>query len=129
MWQYCGMARNKTGLTKALGLLSSLEDEFENDLKIPGNNNEFNQSLEKAIRVKDFIHFSKIICYDALERNESCGGHFREEYQTSDGEAQRNDNDFAHVASWLYKGKKQKPTRYKEELTYENVSLVQRSYK
>jgi succinate dehydrogenase / fumarate reductase flavoprotein subunit len=129
MWQYCGMARNHSGLSKALNLLSSLEEEFETDIKVSGKHNEFNQSLEKAIRIKDFIHFAKIICYDALERNESCGGHFRTEHQTEDGEAKRDDKNFTHVATWLYKGKKEKPSRHTEELTFENVSLVQRSYK
>jgi succinate dehydrogenase / fumarate reductase flavoprotein subunit len=129
MWQYCGMARNHAGLSKAIKLISNLEEEFEKDLLVPGKSNEFNQSLEKAMRVKDFIQFAKMICYDALERNESCGGHFREEHQTSDGEARRDDKNFTHVACWSYTGEKQKPNRYKEELIYKNVSLVQRSYK
>jgi len=128
VWEYCGMARNKTGLNKALNLLSSLREEFNKDLKVLGNTNELNQSLEKAIRVKDFIKFGEIMCHDALEREESCGGHFRTEYQTEEGEAKRDDKNFAHVATWLYQGS-QKPKRFKEELVYENVSLVQRSYK
>jgi len=129
MWQYCGMARNAAGLVKAIDLLSSLQAEFKHDLYVPGKKDEFNQSLEKAIRIKDFLHFAKIICYDALERDESCGGHFREEHQTHDGEAKRDDTNFAHVASWCYKGENQKPSRHKEELVFERVSLVQRSYK
>jgi len=129
MWQYCGMARNHDGLTKAIKLISHLEEEFEKDLFVPGKNSEFNQSLEKAMRVKDFIQFGKMICYDALERNESCGGHFREEHQTKEGEAKRDDKNFTHVACWSYTGERKKPNRYKEELIYKNVALVQRSYK
>ncbi len=129
MWQYCGMARNASGLKKAIKMIGSLEEEFKKDLYVPGKVDEFNQSLEKAIRVKDFIEFAKVLCYDALERDESCGGHFREEHQTSDNEAKRNDSKFTHVASWLYNGNDKKPIRHKEELVYENVSLIQRSYK
>lgn len=128
VWEYCGMSRSHEGLQKAIKIIDSIENEFNKDLKVLGKSNEFNQSLEVALRVKDFIKFAKMMCYDALDRNESCGGHFREEYQTDEGEAKRNDKDFAHVATWLYQGS-EKPKRFKEELVYENVSLVQRSYK
>ena len=129
MWDNCGMARNKEGLKKAIEEIKALKVEFWNDLRVPGTANEFNQELEKAGRVADFIELGELMCYDALTRNESCGGHFREEFQTEEGEALRDDNNFAHVAAWEFKGENASPERHKEELVYENIKLVQRSYK
>ena len=129
MWDYCGMARNKAGLEKAIKLIPELRQEFWNNVNVLGKNEEINQSLEKAGRVADFLEFGELMCRDALNREESCGGHFREEYQTPDGEAQRNDDKFCYVSAWEYKGENQKPVEHKEELSYENIKLAQRSYK
>ncbi len=128
-WQYCGMSRDQAGLTKAIGLLKDLKEDFDKNITVKGDSNSFNQSLEKALRVKDFIDFGLLMCKDALTREESCGGHFREEYQTPDGEAQRNDQDFCHVSAWKYEGDKQEPTLVKEALIFESIALQQRSYK
>jgi succinate dehydrogenase / fumarate reductase, flavoprotein subunit len=129
MWDNCGMARNEEGLKKAIEEIKAIKAEFWKDLRVPGTANEFNQELEKAGRVADFIELGELMCYDALTRNESCGGHFREEFQTEEGEALRDDNNFAHVAAWEFKGENATPERHKEELVYENIKLVQRSYK
>ncbi len=130
MWEYCGMARNKEGLTKALNeLLPELREQFYSDLRIPGDDKELNPELERAGRVQDFIDFGMLLVRDALEREESCGGHFREEHQTPDGEAMRDDENFAHAAVWEYKGEKEAPVRHKEQLEFENVKLTVRSYK
>ena len=129
MWDYCGMARNKAGLEKAIKLIPELRQEFWNNVNVLGKNEELNQSLEKAGRVADFLEFGELMCRDALNREESCGGHFREEYQTSDGEAKRNDDKYCYVSAWEYKGENQKPVEHKEELSYENIKLAQRSYK
>ena len=129
MWDYCGMARNKAGLEKAIKLIPELREEFWKNVNVLGSNEELNQSLEKAGRVADFLEFGELMCRDALNREESCGGHFREEYQTPDGEAQRNDDKFCYVSAWEYKGENQKPVEHKEELSYENIKLAQRSYK
>jgi succinate dehydrogenase / fumarate reductase, flavoprotein subunit len=129
MWDNCGMARNEAGLKKAIEEIKAVKAEFWKDLRVPGTANEFNQELEKAGRVADFIELGELMCHDALTRNESCGGHFREEFQTEEGEALRDDNNFAHVAAWEYKGDDATPERHKEELVYENIKLVQRSYK
>lgn len=129
IWDYCGMGRNEAGLKKALTLIPPLREEFYRDLALPGTKNEFNQVLEKALRVADFLEFGEVMCHDALVRAESCGGHFREEYQTPDGEALRNDQDFCHVAAWGYKGDGQKPELTKEPLKFESIELQQRSYK
>ena len=129
MWDYCGMARNKAGLEKAIKLIPELREEFWKNVNVLGTNEELNQSLEKAGRVADFLEFGELMCRDALNREESCGGHFREEYQTPDGEAQRNDDKFCYVSAWEYKGENQKPVEHKEELSYENIKLAQRSYK
>jgi succinate dehydrogenase / fumarate reductase flavoprotein subunit len=129
MWDYCGMARNKAGLEKAIKVIPELRQEFWNNVNVLGKNEELNQSLEKAGRVADFLEFGELMCRDALNREESCGGHFREEYQTPDGEAQRNDDKFCYVSAWEYKGENQKPVEHKEELSYENIKLAQRSYK
>ena len=129
MWDNCGMARTEEGLKKAIEEIKAIKAEFWKDLRVPGTANELNQELEKAGRVADFLELGELMCYDALTRNESCGGHFREEYQTEEGEALRDDNNFAHVAAWEYKGDNAVPERHKEELVYENIKLVQRSYK
>ena len=129
MWDYCGMARNEAGLKKALELIPPVREEFWQNVKVLGNGEEFNQSLEKAGRVADFLEFAEMMCHDALDREESCGAHFREEYQTDEGEAQRNDSKFAYVAAWEYQGVGVKPTLHKEELEFENIELATRSYK
>jgi succinate dehydrogenase / fumarate reductase, flavoprotein subunit len=129
MWDKVGMARNAQGLTEAIDEISALRDEFYANVKVPGTMNGLNQELEKAMRVADFLELGELFAKDALHRNESCGGHFREEYQTEDGEALRDDENFAYVAAWEYKGKPKDAVLHKEELVYENVKLVQRSYK
>jgi succinate dehydrogenase / fumarate reductase flavoprotein subunit len=129
MWEYCGMARNRKGLETALQKIPALREEFWRDVKLIGDDKELNQSLEHAGRVADFIELAELMCLDALEREESCGGHFREEYQTADGEALRNDEKFSHVAAWEYAGEGKKPVRHQEALTFENVHLATRSYK
>ena len=129
MWEYVGMARNDTGLKKALGMIEEVRKEYETDLKIPGEQNEFNQELEKAIRLGDFIEMAKLIAIDALTRTESCGGHFREESQTEEGEAKRDDANFMHVSAWEYKGEKQDPVMHKEPLNYEAIKVQTRNYK
>jgi succinate dehydrogenase / fumarate reductase flavoprotein subunit len=129
MWDYCGMARNRSGLQQLLQEIPKLRDEFWHDVNIPGTPGELNQTLERAGRVADFLEFAEVMAIDALEREESCGGHFREEYQTPEGEALRDDANFAHVAAWEYKGVGQRPELHKEPLTFEEVHLTQRSYK
>ena len=128
MWEYCGMARNETGLKKALQLIPQLRDEFWRNVRIPGSGAEVNQTLELAGRVADFIELGELICLDALERRESCGGHFREEWQTPDGEAVRDDEHFCHVAAWECTGAGKAPTRHVEPLSFENTHLAVRSY-
>ena len=128
MWDKCGMARNETGLKEAIVEIQGLIKEFWSDVRIPGDIDEFNPELEKAGRVADFLELGELMCVDALNRNESCGGHFREEYQTEDGEALRDDENFAYVAAWEYKA----PSEFelhKEDLIFENVKIAQRSYK
>jgi len=129
MWDYCGMARNEQGLKTALQKIPALREEYWRDVSVPGTGTELNQSLEKAGRVADFIELGELMCRDALERRESCGGHFREEFQTPEGEALRDDDNFAHVAAWEYKGDDVAPVRHREELSFEYVHLTQRSYK
>lgn len=129
MWDKVGMARNAKGLTEAIEEIAALRDEFYRDVRVPGTANGFNQELEKALRVADFLELGELFAKDALHRNESCGGHFREEYQTEDGEALRDDENFAYVAAWEYKGKPSDAVLHKEELRFENVKLVTRSYK
>jgi succinate dehydrogenase / fumarate reductase flavoprotein subunit len=129
MWEHCGMARNKQGLETALQKIPALREEFWKDVNVPGSAMELNQSLEMAGRVADFLELGELMCLDALEREESCGGHFREEYQTPDGEALRDDERFCHVAAWEWKGEDQKPVRHVEPLAFENVHLQTRSYK
>ncbi|MFT5970244.1 MAG: succinate dehydrogenase / fumarate reductase flavoprotein subunit [Flavobacteriales bacterium] len=129
MWDKCGMARNSKVLTEAIEEIKALRAEFWKDVRVPGTVNGMNQELEKAGRVADFMELGELMCHDALARAESCGGHFREESQTDDGEAQRNDDDFAYVAAWEYTGDNQTPALHKEDLKFENVELKQRSYK
>jgi len=129
MWNKVGMARNEKGLTEAMEEIAALREEFYKDVKVPGTDKEFNQELEKAIRVADFLELGELFAKDALHRKESCGGHFREEYQTEEGEALRDDDNFAYVAAWEYKGKPSDAVLHKEPLNYENIKLVQRSYK
>jgi succinate dehydrogenase / fumarate reductase flavoprotein subunit len=129
MWDNVGMARNEEGLKKALAEIPKLREEFWKDVRIPGNIGEYNPELEKAGRVADFLELGELMAMDALARNESCGGHFREESQTEEGEAKRDDVNFAHVAVWEYKGESQKPERHQEELVFEAIKLVQRNYK
>jgi succinate dehydrogenase / fumarate reductase flavoprotein subunit len=128
MWEYCGMARNEEGLKKALRMVPSLKEEFMENLKIVGDD-KFNQVLEKALRVYDFIEFAELLLKDALHRKESCGGHFREEYQTPDGEAKRDDENFSYVAVWEYKGDNKEPELHKEKLEFEYLKPTTRSYK
>ncbi len=129
MWDYCGMSRSAEGLTKAKAKIQALKKEFWENVNVLGGANELNQELEKAMRVADFIELGELMVDDALNRTESCGGHFREESQTSDGEAQRKDDEFAYVAAWEYTGDNQPEVLHKEELVFENVKLTQRSYK
>jgi succinate dehydrogenase flavoprotein subunit len=129
MWEYCGMARSADGLKKAIGLVRDLRDQYWRDVKILGTNEEPNQSLEKAGRVADFFELAELMCIDALQREESCGGHFRVEYQTPEGEALRNDEKFLYVSAWEYAGEKSEPRLHKEPLVYEEVKLATRSYK
>jgi len=129
MWEYVGMARNEAGLKKAISEIQNLRKEFWKDVRIPGKANEINTELEKAGRVADFMELGELMARDALHREESCGGHFREEYQTEEGEALRNDSKFAYVAAWQFKGLDQEPELHKEKLEFEAVELKQRNYK
>jgi succinate dehydrogenase / fumarate reductase flavoprotein subunit len=129
LWEYCGMARNKKGLETALARIPELREQFWKDVNVLGANEELNQSLEKAGRVADFLELGELLCLDALERAESCGGHFREEFQSEEGEAKRDDDKFCHVAAWEYTGDASKPKRNVEPLEFENVHLATRSYK
>ena len=129
MWEYCGMGRTREGLKTALQKIPVLREEFWKNLTVVGGNDEINQTLEKAGRIADFLELGELICLDALEREESCGGHFREEYQTPEGEALRNDEKFCHVAAWEYAGEGKTPIRNVEPLVFESVHLTQRSYK
>ena len=124
-----GMVRNEAGLFKALELVKELRDEFWRDLKVTGGINEVNQELEKAGRVADILEMADLLITDALNRKESCGAHFREEYQTPDGEAKRNDAEYAYVAVWEYAGEGKQPVLHKEELKFETVEMKERSYK
>jgi succinate dehydrogenase / fumarate reductase, flavoprotein subunit len=129
MWEYCGMSRNEAGLKLALEKIPELRREFWRDVNVPGSDVELNQALEKAGRVADFLELAELMCIDALDRTESCGAHFREESQTPDGEALRDDANFAYVAAWQYAGDDRAPILNKEPLVFENVKLSQRSYK
>jgi succinate dehydrogenase / fumarate reductase, flavoprotein subunit len=129
MWDHCGMARTKEGLEEALKLIPALREEFWANVNVPGSDDHLNQALEKAGRLADFFELGELMCRDALTREESCGGHFREEYQHADGECLRDDENFAHVAAWEYQGEGNTPNRLTEELNYETVKMSTRSYK
>ena len=129
IWEKCGMARNKSGLEEGIRKIPELREEFWSNLNVPGENASINQSLELAGRVADFLEFGELMCRDALQREESCGGHFREEHQTAEGEAKRDDENFAFVGAWEYKGDQNEPQLHKESLEYEEVKMTQRSYK
>ncbi len=129
MWDKCGMSRSASGLKEAIQSIEQLKQEFWQNVRVPGAANEINVELEKAGRVADFIELGELMCRDALERNESCGGHFREEFQTPENEAKRDDEKFCHVAAWEWNGSSKPQTRHQEELAFENVHLASRSYK
>ncbi len=129
LWHNCGMARNEADLKEALAKIPELRAEFWENINVPGDSDDLNQTLEKAGRVGDFLELAELMCIDALHRNESCGGHFREEYQTEDGEALRDDENFAYVAAWQFNGTGNDPVLHKEPLEFEYVKLTQRSYK
>jgi succinate dehydrogenase / fumarate reductase flavoprotein subunit len=129
VWDFCGMARNEAGLTKALSKILELRERFWREARVPGKNEEFNVSLERALRVADHMEFAEVLCQDALARRESCGAHFREEHQTADGEAQRDDEHFCHVAAWEFKGVGMPASLHIEPLKFENVPLTTRSYR
>ncbi|WP_017541862.1 MULTISPECIES: fumarate reductase/succinate dehydrogenase flavoprotein subunit [Nocardiopsis] len=129
MWEYCGMERSEEGLRKAIDRIRELREEFWTNVKVLGSNDELNQALEKAGRVADFLELGELMCIDALHRRESCGGHFRAESQTEDGEALRHDDEFAYVAAWEFTGTGEPPVLHKEALEYEYVEMKQRSYK
>ena len=129
MWDHVGMGRNRTGLDKAISEIPALHAEFRTNVRVLGSGNTLNQSLEKASRVDDFFELGLLLARDALEREESCGGHFREEHQTDEGEAKRDDDSFAHVAAWEWTGDGKPQIRHKEELTFDVVHPSTRSYK
>jgi succinate dehydrogenase / fumarate reductase flavoprotein subunit len=129
MWDHCGMARNAAGLQKAVGQIRDLRAEFWKTINVPGSGEAFNQNLEYAGRLADFLEFGELLAKDALHRNESCGGHFREEYQTGEGETKRDDENFCYAAAWEYQGDDAEPVLHKEPLKFEYAHLVQRSYK
>jgi succinate dehydrogenase / fumarate reductase flavoprotein subunit len=129
LWEKCGMARNEAGLKEALKRIPELREEFWKNVNVTGESGDLNQALEYAGRVADFMEFSELLCTDALHRRESCGGHFREEFQTPDGEALRDDEHFSYVAAWEYKGPAQAPVLHREPLVYEEVHMSTRSYK
>jgi succinate dehydrogenase / fumarate reductase flavoprotein subunit len=129
LWDLVGMSRNRDGLLQAVKEFASLREEFWKDIRIPGKMDELNQELEKASRVADFIEIGELMARDALQREESCGGHFREEHQTGEGEASRNDDDFMFVGAWEYTGTGKEPILHKEELIYENIKVQTRNYK
>jgi succinate dehydrogenase / fumarate reductase flavoprotein subunit len=129
LWEHCGMARNKAALNHALAMLPGLREEYWRNVNVVGSGDDFNQCLEKAGRVADYFELAELICLDALARDESCGCHLREEHQTPDGEALRNDQEFCHAAAWEFKGPGQKPERHIEPLEFKSVLPAQRSYK
>jgi succinate dehydrogenase / fumarate reductase flavoprotein subunit len=129
LWEKCGMARKETGLKEALRRIPELREEFWKNVMVPGEGGQLNQSLEYAGRVADFMEFAELLCFDALHRRESCGGHFREEFQTPEGEAQRDDQNFSYVAAWEYQGLGKTPVLHKEPLLYDEVHMSTRSYK
>ena len=129
MWDHCGMSRNAEGLKGAIQEIAGLRDEYWSDVRVLGNGESFNQSLEKAGRVADFMEFAETMCHDALARDESCGAHYRTEHVDEEGEAKRDDENFAFVSVWEFKGVGEEPALHKEPLTFENVALSTRSYK
>jgi succinate dehydrogenase / fumarate reductase flavoprotein subunit len=129
MWDNAGMARNAAGLKANLARIPELREQFWKDVRVPGDGEDFNVSLEKAARVADFLEFAEVFCLDALDRSESCGGHFREESQTGDGEAKRDDANFCHASVWEWTGEPGQARLHKEPLAFENVKLATRSYK
>jgi succinate dehydrogenase / fumarate reductase flavoprotein subunit len=129
MWEYCGMERSEEGLRKAIDMIRELKADFWSNLKVLGTADDLNQSLEKAGRVADFLELGELMCIDALNRRESCGGHFRAESQTEDGEALRHDDQFAYVAAWEFTGDGGTPVLHKEDLIYTAIEMKQRSYK
>jgi succinate dehydrogenase / fumarate reductase flavoprotein subunit len=129
MWDNCGMSRTEQSLNKALSEIPAIREEFWKNVRVLGENETRNQSLEKAGRVADFLEFGELLVYDALQRNESCGGHFREEYQYEDGEARRDDENYSYVAAWEFTGVGNEPVLHKEELVWEEVHPTTRSYK
>jgi succinate dehydrogenase / fumarate reductase flavoprotein subunit len=129
MWDKCGMSRTAEGLKEAREEVKKIKEEFWNDVKVLGTDEELNQTLEKASRLSDFIELGALMIEDALDRNESCGGHFREEYQTPEGEALRDDENYSYVSAWEYSGEDKAENLIKEPLVFENVKLTQRSYK
>jgi len=129
MWEYVGMARDAEGLKKAIKEIQELKESFYKDVNVPGSQYEFNQELEKALRLEDFFEIGELMARDALNRNESCGGHFRIESKTEEGEAKRDDANFMYVAAWEYKGEGVEPELHKEPLVYENIKVITRNYK
>jgi succinate dehydrogenase / fumarate reductase flavoprotein subunit len=129
MWENCGMARSKESLEANLKKIPALREEFWKNVKVTGSGADLNQDLENAGRTADFLEFGELLCRDALHRNESCGGHFRTEFQTDDGEAMCNDADYCYVGAWEFKGDNKEPELHKEPLKFENVHLAVRSYK
>jgi succinate dehydrogenase / fumarate reductase flavoprotein subunit len=129
MWNQCGMSRTREGLGKAIETIPDLREQFWNDASVAGSAGGLNQVLERAGRIADFLEFGELMCRDAQTREESCGGHFREEHQTSENEARRDDDGFQHVAAWEYKGDGQEPARHTESLEFTEVKVTQRSYK
>jgi len=129
MWNKVGMARNEKHLKEAIQEIQDIREDFWKNVKVPGKLNEFNQELEKAGRVADFLELGELFAKDALEREESCGGHFREEHKSPEGEAVRDDENFIHVTAWEFKGEPSDAVAHKEELEYKNIELKTRSYK
>ena len=129
MWEYCGMARNTESLNKAKKLVSELEEDFWKSVFVPGTANEFNPELEKVCRLEDYFELAQLVIADALLREESCGGHFRTEHQTTDGETLRDDEHYMYVAAWEYQGHGQPETMEKEPLNYEHIQIATRNYK
>ena len=129
MWEYCGMSRTSEGLRKAIDMIRDLREEFKTNLRVPGSRIGMNKSLETAYRVEDFLELGELMCVDALHREESCGGHFREEHQTEEGEAKRDDENFSYVACWKYTGEGEEPELLKEDLNYQYIKVQQRNYK
>ena len=129
MWDKCGMSRNEIGLNEAISEIKELRADFWENVMVPGGLNELNKELEKAGRVADFLELGELFAKDALTRNESCGGHFREEYATKEGEAKRDDQDFSYVSAWEYNGEPSEAILHKEDLVFDNIEVKVRSYK